>query len=321
MGPIIEHVSVIPFAETQLHKDKSFLVYPNYERLFYTIIYMLLLLAFVLLAMYCVFTQCGVIKSEQRGGSATGQEEAPQATTQEEAPQSKTQEAPQSTTQEEAPQAATIEDIAKVLEKKDIQVAKATNSLVKINDKLDHHGELDDEEHQKLQKIAQKTKNASDTIIAAEQSIRTKMDPPLPDIPEELSKDDIQQHPWLKLKYDAKKDTTGLPLGVDDHIKLTKDVLNNHNERLMQLDKYLCQLKKEVDKNQSILSDIKHKLQNTITKVESTGPSPIKDREELSTKKEKIDATTKVIAQNCPVCPLYAQTTPVNIMDITGHGL
>lgn len=89
-------------------------------------------------------------------------------------------------------------------------------------------------------------------------------------------------------------------------------------DRLKRLEKYVCQLKREANKNQNVLSDVNQKLQSSVTTEEETaGPAPVDNDEE---QKRKITETSNVIKQNCPVCPMYAQTHPVNILEVTGQG-
>jgi len=72
---------------------------------------------------------------------------------------------------------------------------------------------------------------------------------------------------------------------------LNKDVLSNHNDRLIELEKYLCQLK---------------------TETVRTDKSGVNENQEHIPKSQQ--QTSKV--NTCPVCPMYSQTHPVNVFEI-----
>ena len=165
----------------------------------------------------------------------------------------------------------------KVLNKNDKKITKDTKTLEKINKKLNHNGELNNKDHKKLQKIARKTKKIKDST----ENIAKKV------------------------------------IGSNDHIKLTKHVLSNHNDRLHKLEKYICQLRSEAGKNQNVLSDISNKLKDSVADTEAASVENVNERKQ---KKQAVQETSRVIKNNCPVCPMYSETNPVNILEVTGQG-
>lgn len=353
---------------------------------------MLLVLALLLLGLYCIFTQYGVIKPQIGGGQLKFEDinymgkwdantNTPTLTQPPASPRegdfyivnvagsqfnhtwsvgdwildngtewkripglddrSKAQETQEVAEEELLQQGTQITDIAKDLQRDNEKVAKVTKSLETVNTRLNHNGELSEEEHQQLQKLAIRAKHVNDHISGTEQRLRT-IQSSIPSTTEaevveetEATTEDEDEHPWLKAKKLAEREKIAEKakrpelaersersegsVSIGTHIKLTKDVLGNHNERLMRLEKHMCELKRKAEKNQAILSDIRHKLQNTVEDRQySPAPGKVPDQSEL------VHKTNRVIKQNeckpCPVCPLYAQTHPVNILEVSGQG-
>jgi len=108
-------------------------------------------------------------------------------------------------------------------------------------------------------------------------------------------------------------------LSIKNHIELTKKVLDNHNKRLEKLEGKLCGIGSEIRKGHAMLKSIKGKLDNDMK------PETKHQRFRKSNKvanKRKLRKLEHQIKQDpkCPVCPMYSDTHPVNVLEVTNQG-
>lgn len=167
-------------------------------------------------------------------------------------------------------------------ERIDAQVSDIQGELSRLNGQLDRKGTLSDQEQQKIQSIAA-TVQTLDSAMHQEEAIVQ-----LPTLAEEAS----------------------VPsLSVDQHISLTQKVLDNHNQRLKGLEKYLCQIRAEMSSNRALLRDISGKLKDTLKSGNNYNmPDP-------TLTGQTIDTVSRCL--KCPVCPMYERSNPVEVLDIS----
>jgi hypothetical protein len=247
--------------------------------------------------------------------------------------------------------------LSRVVDKQDVKIGNSKKRLEKISRKLDQKGELNEQEHQTLQETAIKVNNVQNMVEEAEKIIKVQKKDVLAqvkevqedeevvktlqaevqlNIPETPDSDEEEEDdPWMQVKKQHQKklqhrkqatkmvqvigqEAEHKVIRIKDHVKLTKDVLGNHNDRLNKLEGHLCQLKGIMNTSQALLTNIKGKLENSVQES-STHASALSPQHQQA-KKSMVRQTTRTIKANCPVCPMYAQTHPVGVLEVTNQG-
>lgn len=308
---------------------------------------MFIILASVLLILYLAFTYYGVIRPGQQGGSEEGEEV-----------QEVQRHVPAG--EELIDIESEISQIGNLVQGTDNKVSNHTKVLEKINANLERNGVLSETEHHELQKIAEKTRSIDKTVKTTEVLIKRKINE-IKNQQLETEEDDriakqlhiqVQEEAaaaaeeeeepyWIKAakvsqSEETEEDTKNFVpitnkseqnvIKVRNNIKLTKNALGNHDNRLRLLEKYVCQLRKETTKNNSLLTDMKNKLQNSVANNKF---ACAKSEQEQNKQRDQVKKTSCVIKNtdsnntptvSCPVCPMYAKTDPAGVCDITRQG-
>ena len=259
---------------------------------------MLLALALVLLALYIIFTQNGVIT--QNGGKPNKRNNRrrlkPKRRKRRKRKRNKDK---------------LIKKLGKFVETSESKVCRCNKALDKINNKLNKTNNLTSDEHELIRELAKSTNKIGKTIDEADNIIKEQISEV-----NEAKQDAVNDiNTAKKIRAESQIENVSgeqSVIEVQDHIELTKNVLDNHNKRLKNLEKHLCELKSHTYKSNATLTDIKNKLQSR--KDTKIGPKTI------NKKSSKVKQTVNVIKENCPVCPLYAETNPVNVLEVTGQG-
>lgn len=119
-------------------------------------------------------------------------------------------------------------------------------------------------------------------------------------------------------------------LSVEDHRKL-RDIVqvsklaDDQREKIEQdlgdsdseLEEKLKELKLQANKNHETLAEISNQLSSNDN---DTVAAPLRSDAEQQRLQNEVQQTTKAIKEGCPVCPLYTETNPVNILEISNQG-
>ena len=202
-----------------------------------------------------------------------------------------------------------IKNKKKVVEKLDETVDNTHEVLSEINKNLDRKGSLSYEEHQRIIKAAADLQKIEQQINTEEQILKSSQDQVERGV-QEISKDEtlaknIVVHSVMTNDYEAK------PLTLKNHITLIKGVLNNHNNRLRNLESYLCQVKSEMHSGKYLLKDMTNKLNDRV--------KPNKYQSASDTDNLTINTVNKVKESlKCPVCPMYERglVSPTGDLDM-----
>lgn len=143
---------------------------------------------------------------------------------------------------------------------------------------------------------------------------------------EELDKklDEVKQDAVVAKKLETEEkirtdNTVTQSLSIKQHIELTKKVLDNHNKRLEKLEGKLCGIGSEIRRGHAMLKSIKGKLDND-AKPDTKHQRFRKSNKASSEHKLRQLAREVQKDPKCPVCPMYADTHPVNVLEVTNQG-
>ena len=286
--------------------------------------------------LYILLTSYGVIRPGQSGGYLEHFSEEEISIDDALDRLNTTMQQPQQTCTSSQNQSSEDKPTKKIAKKLEVAVGETQEILTEMNKKLDHIGELSEEEHTQLQNVAESIQGIDTVLHEQEAGLKVKQSQLGQKV--EAADEDLKIAKQLQVQVQVQaqsgspqvpvnntllsEDVVLIPceqeqkvLTVKDHIDLTRSVLDNHNGRLQKLEQHLCQIRGDMGVNKALLKDISTKLNNS---VKSAGTLKVINKPDKQMTKYTVDKVHKSL--QCPVCPMYATTHPVNIYEVNRQG-
>lgn len=119
------------------------------------------------------------------------------------------------------------------------------------------------------------------------------------------------------------RDIVDISKSADDQRDKIEQNLDDDDDLLDMLKK----LKLQANKNHETLVEISNKLTAGCNRREDgtgTGSAataaPLRSEDEQQQLNNEVQKTAKAIKDGCPVCPMYTETNPVNVLEVTNQG-
>ena len=195
---------------------------------------------------------------------------------------------------------------------------EANMQLKKLNNTLNIKGLFNEEEHHAVRRLAEAV-NEHETEISPESSIEHQLEEMVKATQEKAAETQEDEQKYLKLTaQEGHHDTDNV---ISSGIEANKAALNSHAQRLDKLEGTLEETKNAINVNKLLLSEISSKLTN----VQESSPLLVSSKNAQESESELLQngVTVKSINKSlkCPVCPMYANTYPVNVLEVERQGV
>jgi hypothetical protein len=179
------------------------------------------------------------------------------------------------------------------------------SALNNLNCDLEKKGSLGAEEHKKIRSVADIVASHSEEVKQEEATASIFKDN-IAQRDLELAEDEAKFYRMKLHEMEEQPELIPEPK-VSQGICNARNVLKNHGGRLSRLESMICGIKGKVGSNQALLTEISSKLSNYNNGIggETT---------------ETMRAVEEATSNKCQPCPMYANTNPVNLLEVERQG-
>lgn len=183
------------------------------------------------------------------------------------------------------------------------------SNLDNINADLESKGNLSLECHSRMRSLSEILSEQTTDLQQEEMTAQIYKDN-INQKQDDIANDETMYYKYKLQELERKPPTC--PNGQQGQISRglcnARNVVKNHSMRLSRLENMICNIKSKVNQNQTMLSEIGAKLSNY-----TNGTNP------------EVAKTVKIIQKNidkkCPPCPMYANTYPVDLLEVERQGV